>query len=130
MKALLIGVFLLLVFSPAQAELISPRPYCADIRNDTDHYLFASVRTDFGKNAAGEKKRHESSFRLEAGQTQRACATGPFYPGYQVELVIKAMIPVFTCKTVLQGTIAISTKRDEKGINRYAASCVPPARFP
>ena len=130
MKPLLILILCLFLSYPAQAELISPRPYCADIRNDTEHAIYASVRTEFGTNAAGEKKRHESSFRLEAGQTQRACATGPFYPGYQVELVLKAMIPVFTCKTVLQGTIAITTKRDEKGINRYSAGCVSPAPFP
>lgn len=129
MKLFLIAALLLVSF-PAQAELISPRPYCADIRNDTGSYIFASVRTEYGTTKTGEKKRHESSFRLEAGQTQRACATGPFFPGYQVELMLKTMIPVFTCKTVLQGTISITSKRDENDRNRYSATCVSPSRFP
>ncbi len=122
-------LILIALLSVAQAELISPRPHCASIRNDTGSYLFAAIRTDYGTTASGEKRRHESTFRLEAGEAKDACATGPFYPGYQVELVIKTMIPVFSCKTRLAGVISITSSRDEEGRNKISATCVPPALF-
>ncbi len=118
--------FLMMLSAPAQAagELISPRPHCATIINTTDSMLYGVMRTDFGTLPSGEKKRHESTFRLNAGEKREACATGPFYPGYKVELAIKTMFPVFTCKTRLKGTIEIKSERSKDGLNRFYATCV------
>jgi hypothetical protein len=112
--------------SPAQAagELISPRPHCASIINTTDSSLYGVMRTDYGTLPSGEKRRHESTFRLNPGEKREACASGPFYPGYKIELAIKTMFPVFTCKTRLTGTIEIKSERTKDGLNRFYATCV------
>lgn len=124
-------LFFLLLPAPVQAaDLISPRPYCGTFRNDTPNYILGSVRTAYGTSKTGEKGRHESSFRLESGEKKEVCATGPFYPGYQVEFVIKTMIPVFSCKTALKGTIVITSKHDKNDFNKYYATCVPPLLIP
>ncbi len=125
MKSVLILLALLFIATPAQAagELISPRPHCASIINATDAGLYGVVRTDYFTNAEGKRQRHESSFRLKPGEKRDACATGPFYPGYMVELAIKTVFPVFSCKTKLRGTIEIKSERNKEGVNRFYATC-------
>ena len=126
MKFIALFAVLLMLPVSAQAELISPQPHCAVIKNTTDFTLYGGIRTEYGTNAAGEKSRHESTFRIAAGEERKACATGPFYPGYQVEFIIKTFIPIFTCKTRLAGTIEIKSERNEKmDSNRIYAVCVP-----
>ncbi len=125
MKFVLVLIGVLLIASPANAagELISPRPHCASIINATKDGLYGVVRTNYFTNAQGKKQRHESSFRLQPGEKRDACATGPFYPDYKVELSIKTVFPVFTCKTKLRGTIEIKSERNKEGVNRFYATC-------
>jgi hypothetical protein len=126
MRFIILFALFLMLPVPAQAELISPQPHCALIKNTTGFTVFGMIRTDYGTNAAGEKQRHESTFRLAAGEQNKVCATGPFYPGYQVEFTIKTLIPIFSCKTRLDGTIEIKSERNEKtDSNRIYAVCVP-----
>lgn len=108
----------------AEAQSISPRPHCALIRNATGNTIFASVRTNFFTLPSGAHKRHEGSFRLEKDKDTQVCSTGPFYPGDQVELVVKTMIPIFSCKTRLTGTITLTSSRDEDGVYRVSATCI------
>ncbi len=126
-----LGLVLMVVClsSVASAQLISPRPQCATIRNETGDRVFASIRSAYTANAAGEQKRHEGSFRLEKGEKTEVCSIGPFYPGYQVELVVKTMIPIFSCKTRLSGTITLTSSRDKDDIYRVTADCVQPSPF-
>ena len=111
----------------AAEPLLSLRPHCATIKNDTGNSLFASIRTAYTPNAQGQDKRHEGSFRLEKDASTQVCSTGPFYPGYQVELVVKTMIPIFSCKTKLEGTITLTSSRDENDVYRVSANCAGPA---
>jgi hypothetical protein len=126
MRLIVLFALLLMLPFPARAELISQEPHCALIKNSAGFTVFGMIRTDYGTNAAGGKQRHESTFRLADGEQKKACATGPFYPGYQVELTIKTLIPVFSCKTRLDGTIEIKSERNEEtDSNRIYAVCVP-----
>lgn len=125
----LIMLLMLALFSSSSAaqaagELISPRPHCASIINATGSGLYGAIRTDYGTTQSGERKRHESTFRLNAGDKREVCATGPFYPGYKVELIVKTMIPVFSCQTRLKGTIEIKSERTKDDRNRIYATCV------
>lgn len=129
MRFLGLVLMLMCLSSGAFAQLISPRPHCATIRNETGDRIFASIRSAYTANAAGEQKRHEGSFRLEKGEKTEVCSTGPFYPGYQVELVVKTMIPIFSCKTRLAGTITLTSSRDKDDVYRVTATCVPPNSF-
>lgn len=118
---LVIGLFP----SSARAELISPRPYCATIKNTAEFMLYVMIRSDYGTNRSGKKQRHESSFRLEPGKDTQVCSTGPFYPGYKVELVIKSLLPVFNCKTRLVGTIPLKVDERPDGTHKIYAVCAP-----
>lgn len=124
---LMIGLLLCLVVTAAHAagELLSPRPQCAVVRNATDYSLFGVVRTAYGTASDGKQSRHESTFRLKAGEKLDVCASGPFFPGYQVELIVKTMIPVFSCKTRLKGLIEIKSERTKDDKNRIYATCIP-----
>lgn len=120
-------IFLSFSHSAKADDLLSPTAQCATIKNDSAFTLNGSVRTAYGTAADGTKARHESNFRLPAGESTQACSTGPFYPGYQVELILKTLFPVFTCKTRLAGTIYLRSERDEKNDrNKLYAVCIPP----
>ena len=91
----------------------------------TDYFVF---------NDQGDKTRHVSTIRLEAagstdpktGQlTDRAdiCASGPFYPGRQLDLTLRTLFPVFSCKTRIdKGEIVIKAERkaDDSGVDMWA----------
>jgi hypothetical protein len=66
--------------------------------------------------------RHEGLFDLQDGETVEICSTGPFYPGYKIELTIKTIMPLFTCKTRLSGEIVLRRKR-EGDFNILYADC-------
>lgn len=110
---------------PAQADLISPRLMCAKIKNTTDFTVNGVIRTEYGETSTGEKRRHESNFRLSPGETQDACSTGPFFPGYQVDFTLKTLIPIFSCRTRLRETILIKSEKKDDGGNRIYAVCNP-----
>ena len=128
MKLLCILIAFMFVTSPAQAlDLITPTPQCATIKNDSDGTMIGSVRTEYGTARDGSKQRHEKNFRLPPGESTEACSTGPFYKGYQVELILKTLIPMFNCKTRLAGTIYLRAERDPKtDKRRIYAVCIPP----
>lgn len=106
-------------------DLISPTPHCAIIENTTEFTIFGSIRSEYGTTSSGEKRRHEANFRLAPDKKQEVCVTGPFFPGYQVELSLKTLIPIFSCKTRLKGTIEIRSEKRDDDSNRIYALCLP-----
>lgn len=122
---LILALILILITVPAQAQLITPTPQCAKITNESKFTMNGTLRTDYVTARDGTKRRHESNFRLAPGESKDACSTGPFYPDYQVELSLKTMFPVFTCKTRLEGTIYLRTEiNKDTGGNKIYAVCV------
>ena len=128
MKIFLLLVLLIIFPVTAQAmDLISPTPQCATIKNTSDITMIGSLRTEYGTAKDGSKQRHEQNFRLPPGESTEACSTGPFYKGYQVELILKTLIPVFNCKTRLAGTILLRADKDPKtDKHKIYAVCIPP----
>jgi hypothetical protein len=106
------------------AELYSPTPQCAMIKNTTNSTLFLMIRTDFFENQDGSKERFQTTLRLEPQAAQEVCAKGPFFPNYQVDLSIRTLIPIFSCKTRLQGEIAITSTQRDDGSQKFSAECV------
>jgi hypothetical protein len=59
----------------------------------------------------------------EAADSAEFCTFGPFYPERKLELVLRTLVPIFSCKTrVDQGEIVIKgfRKEDQPGTNTYA----------
>jgi hypothetical protein len=130
---------LLLTFAPnaARAQEILNDPVCFTVRNTANHKVYGNFVTDYYTAEDGTQARHRSNFRLdEAGakdpekgfplDVAEFCSYGPFFEGRQLELVIRTLIPVFTCKTsVEKGEIIIKSERlpDDSG-NKIWAECL------
>lgn len=131
---------LLLFCTPMAAQAqnedldISAEPLCFQVRNEAEFTVIGTVSTDFYTRPDGIRTRHRSNFRFspagsidettgEPSDRKTFCASGPFFPGRKMELKLKTLIPVFTCKTrVDQGEIIITGRRraDDDGVDMIA----------
>lgn len=125
MKAIypLLLAITLLVPVGVQAGEVTPFNECATLRNMSGQTIMGVVRTAPFKSTTGSVQRHEGTFRLEPEETAQVCSQGPFYDGYRVELVIRTIIPLFTCKTRLSGDIYLRKTETKEGITKLYADC-------
>ena len=124
MKYFLALLFLLIPVSAQAAELYSPQPKCAVIRNETKDKTFVAIRTDFYTKPDGARSYYEEIMHLKPDEERQVCAKGPFYDGYKVNLIIKSLFPLFDCKTKLEGTIPVREKPTPSGGRDFYAVCV------
>lgn len=117
-------------------EVLS-EPICFSVINTAPHKSYGAIRTDLYPHPSGSLARHTSNFRLdEAGTvddeglpTDRVdfCSYGPFYEGRKLELVLRTLFPVFSCKTKIEsGPIYIRStpiEDDPMGGYRVSADC-------
>lgn len=127
--------FFLLFSAPANAQEITAEPICFIVRNEAQYKVYGSFVTDYYTDENGVRARHTSNFRLEpAGERHpekgypldRAefCSYGPFFPGRQLELVIRTLAPIFSCKTSIElGEIVIKGEEKAEGGKRTWAVC-------
>lgn len=110
-----------------------PEPICFMVRSEAPFKVYGSFVTDYYTAEDGTRAKHRSNFRLEetgavddkGEPADRAefCSYGPFYPEKKLELVLRTLVPIFSCKTrVDQGEIVIKGYRKEDGLgtNTYA----------
>lgn len=113
---------LLLPFT-ARAADVTPFKECGTLVNSAGQVVMGVIKTEsfmFQKQII----RHEKNFNLQDGETVEVCSTGPFFPGYKVELTIRTIMPLFTCHTRLSGNIYLRKKwDDENGVNVLYADC-------
>lgn len=105
--------------SPALAGDVTPFKECATLRNSANQQVMGVIKTDAFK-YKGQIVRHESTFDLQDGETVVVCSTGPFFPGYKVELTIKTIMPLFSCLTRLSGDIVLRRKEVDRYTQLYA----------
>ena len=120
---ILAALFLAMITSSAHAAEVTPFKECASIRNDVGYTVMGVVRTAGFRTPNGQVQFHEGPFVLEDGENVVVCSTGPFYPGYKVELTLRTIMPIFTCETRLSGDIAIRKRETEDGITELYADC-------
>ena len=122
--SLFIALFVFLASSHiAQAADVTPFKECATIVNSAKQQVMGVIKTESFK-FQGKVIRHEKNFNLQDGETVAVCSTGPFFPGYKVELTIRTIMPLFTCHTRLSGNIYLRSKWDEKNrITLLYADC-------
>ncbi len=119
----------------AHAQDITASPICFSIRNEASYRVYGEVSTDYYTRPDGTKARHVGTFRLQKEGSQsedgatftdrtRVCSQGPFYPGQQLELTIRTLLPVFSCKTNVElGEIVIKGKKQKDGSTKTWAVC-------
>lgn len=104
--------------------LISTRSMCVQIVNDADYLVIGSLESKPYESPEGEFTHYKSNFRLDPGKATKACSTGPFYPDYRLRLVIRSLVPVFTCLTHMNGTVHIEGEHLPEGGVKTSARCL------
>jgi len=101
----------------ADGEVVS-EPICFVIKNEAPYTVYGSVSTNFYTRPDGRKARHRSNFRFEpAGSVDEEgypndiaefCSYGPFYDGRRLEIVLRTLVPIFSCHSRIdQGPLVI-----------------------
>lgn len=80
---------------------------CFFISNKAPYSVTGSLVTNYYETASGIPARAHNNFRLKSGEKQDFCTYGPFYEGARLELVLRTLMPIFSCYTVAQGEIII-----------------------
>jgi hypothetical protein len=107
----------------ARAQVFSDQPLCLVVYNSTDREVVGHVETDAFYDVTGKLSWHRQNFRLDVQKEERVCSTGPFFKGYKLRVVIKTIMPLYSCKTDMNRKITISRKIDETGFNTYVMDC-------
>jgi len=116
-----------LVTEPARPEALGPvseTAECFHLVNKAPYTVFGSIHTNYYIREDGIKTRHKSNFRLEKDRVAEFCTSGPFYDGHKLELVLKTLIPVFECKTGINGDIIIHGWHKDGGGTETSAHCL------
>ena len=102
---------------PDEGQLLVPPPMidppspdgsrCFIVKNTAPYTVLGSVVTNYVTDLAGRKGRQMSTFRLAPNNQKQYCTMGPYYPGTRIAMMLKTVVPVFSCYTVAQGTIEI-----------------------
>lgn len=105
----------------AWAGDVTPFKECATLRNAANQQVMGVIKTE-SFIYRGQEVRHEKNFDLQDGESVEVCSTGPFFPGYKVELTIRTIMPLFTCNTRLSGEIVLRSK-EQDGMTLLYADC-------
>lgn len=128
-------VLFFIIPQPVMAQDIVSEPLCFQVRNEAEYKVYGNFVTDYYTTPDGTRARHRSNFRLdEAGSkdpekgfpTDRAefCSYGPFLEGRKLEMVLRTLVPIFSCKTRIdQGEIVIKGRRKPEGGAETWAEC-------
>ncbi|MCB1562633.1 MAG: hypothetical protein KDJ75_03585 [Alphaproteobacteria bacterium] len=140
MRIFIFALMFMLVFpllARAQNENLDivQDPICFVLRNEAPYSVYGSFSTDYYTRDDGIRARHRSNFKLlEAGSTNpetgyptdRAefCSYGPFWPGRKLELTLRTLVPIFSCRTRIdQGEIVIQGHFKPEGGTDTKALC-------
>ena len=125
-KTLIAGLLLCATLTPlsgAQAQLLSPYPYCFEIINRAPWSVYGTVESKPHTSSAGVVTHHRSNFRLEAGARESVCSSGPFYNGYRLRLVLRTLIPIFECYTAANRDVVITGRTISETESETKATC-------
>ena len=111
-------------FSALAAGEVSPSPICGVLYNSTSYKVYGTLSTDIAGEKEGMEIRHTESFKIEAGKRMEFCARGPFYEGRRLELSLRTLFPVFSCRTRIDREITISSRPKSEGGYEYSADCL------
>lgn len=128
---LLMACFVVMSSAVYAQDNITAAPICGKLVNVSEYTVRGSIATDRtvyndpnDPVRDGTMSRHQSNFVLKPGEKFDVCSTGPFYPGMKLELMLRTLVPVFTCKTALGGDILIKGEYGEDGQYKSWAECL------
>lgn len=108
--------------SGKEGEIIS-RPICSWLTNRSDQTILGTIATASQRLPDGSEAEHRDNFRLAAGERQKICAAGPFFEGQRLELTLRTLMPLFSCKTKIDREIFLDAKVQPGGFRKLSATC-------
>ena len=112
-----------LPMTAASAQVFSEEPLCVNLANMTGDEVLGHIETDEYYDESGKLSWHRSNFRLQADETRQVCSTGPFFDGYTLRIVLKTIVPLYSCLTEMNRDVAIRTFTDAQGTRTLSADC-------
>lgn len=109
---------------PSAEGEVTSQPYCFNLINQASYSVSGNIATNYFTRPDGIRARHRSNFRLEAKGRKEFCTSGPFYDGYKVELTLRTLVPIFSCKTTVTGDVWIYGRQEADGSYKTTASCL------
>jgi hypothetical protein len=105
----------------SEGEVVD-KPICFNVINKAPYTVVGVFSTNIYKTKEGIEAKHRANFRLETGQQTNFCSLGPFFAGRKLDLTLRSLIPLFSCRTAITGDIIIYGRRkDEGGTDTWAA---------
>jgi len=127
MKNVILFILFFLVSIPAARAQLAPQPttprplgevtdtpVCSRLVNKAPYTVLGAIVTEAYISADGVYGRHRSNFWLKPEKTKEFCTTGPFFEGRTLELSLRTLFPVFSCKTGVGGDIVIRGRYKDK----------------
>lgn len=102
---------------------ISRQPDCANLINRSSVTMNGTIALMPQTLPDGKIQQYMDNFKLAPNESREICASGPFYAGRRLELTIRSLIPLFSCKTSLAGDIHLDMSEDYEGVKQYSATC-------
>lgn len=102
---------------------VSKTAQCFKVINKAPYTVLGTFVTDVYTDDKGQQGRHRSNFRLDSDHASEFCTYGPYYEGGKLELVIRTLVPVFSCKTRVDADIVIHGRRKPEGGTDTWAVC-------
>jgi hypothetical protein len=107
----------------SEGEILS-EPVCFNVINKAPYTVTGTIGSNVFRNKDGIETYHRGNFRLEQGQQTNFCAAGPFYAGRRLDLTLRSLIPLFSCRTAVTGDIIIYGRHKEEGGTDTWAACL------
>lgn len=99
---------------------------CGTIVNKAEYKIYGTIMTDIAGERNGIPARHTQTLVLEPQDKVQVCSSGPFFAGGTLELTLKSLVPLFSCRTRIdRGDIIITNKPRPEGGQDWSATCHP-----
>lgn len=98
---------------------ITDSPACFNVLNTAPYTVYGTIKTEEFIRPDGIKTRHRSNFRLESRHQAEFCTRGPFFEGRKIEITLRSLIPLFTCKTKVTGDLIIRGEKTADGTKTW-----------
>ena len=119
-------ILLLLIFlcaAPAQAQTFTDTPLCLTLDNKTGDAVLGHIETAEYRDDHGKQSWHRHNFRIPKEESQEVCSTGPFFDDQKLRVVVKTIMPLYTCLTSMGGTVTITREPNQYGFKMLMMDC-------
>ena len=116
-----------LVSEEVNEEALGPvieNPICFNVLNKAPYSVFGTIQTAEYVRSDGIKTRHRSNFRIETNHMTEFCSRGPFFEGQKLEIILKSLVPIFSCKTKITGDLIVQGETKPEGGTKTWVDCI------